>query len=57
VAQDTHYVAWKVDGELCTATGSKTDMEDLRHFMKHVSPLKRDDISEVLPIIEKKERQ
>lgn len=46
----THYVTWEVDGEVCRHEGSLADVVEIRRFMLHVSPFKRNNISAVMPI-------
>lgn len=46
----THRVTWTVDGRLCEYRGTQTDVDEMRSFMLNASPLKRDNISEVLDL-------
>lgn len=48
----THQVTWRVEGRLCSFRGDRADVSMMRDFMLNVSPLKREDISEVTEIKE-----
>lgn len=51
----THKLTWRVGRKDCESRGTRTELVELRYFMMHVSPLRRDNISKVKPL-KKKER-
>lgn len=46
----THRVTWTVDGEPCEYRGTEQAVREMRRFMLNISPLKRDNISQVLEV-------
>lgn len=47
---DRYRVTWIVDGRQCAFEGTEIQVRETRHFMLYISPLKRDDISEVIKL-------
>lgn len=47
---NTHYCTWEFGGNTRTLKGTFEEVEQLVHFMRHVSPLERQNITGPTPI-------
>lgn len=54
---NTHFCTFEYNGTKRTLKGTFEEIQSLVHFMRHASPLKRDNISDPMPIDRKGEER